>query len=468
MRTGPRRPTVPSVRVGRPYVAPTRATSCRPGWSRPTRTNGLPGVEGVAHQLEHRGALLEHGEQPAARLELVGVDVVEQGGCPADEERPAARRCQVDERRPQGVQEGRLARGQARVVDAVPQLVRTELHADKPLVQVLVRPRREPRVDGLVEREELLGDAAGRRDRHHHDERRLQHEHLDVPHRRRAEARRGHERQQASDAGEHLRRRLQRIVELAPHRREVEREPGGPRIDPSEHLLGVHVVAGARRDAPGRRVRMGEEPERLQLGELVANGRRREAEPGALDERLRADGLARRHVLLHHPPQDVALAFAQLGHLQGILREKLGRDAAAEEAAARGERELAGLDRAPDEAEPPEPVERGAVDGVLQTGGPERFVESETEQHALACARRVLERLELACGLLAARRWRRGSAAGSARSASAAPRPWRRRRCPHRGSRGRASSRGCAAPAGRDHRRRGRSWRSRTSGSRRS
>ena len=109
----------------------------------------------------------------------------------------------------------------------------------------------------------------------------------------------------------------------------------GRGIHPREHLLGVEAVAGARRDAPGGGVRMGEEPERLELGELVANGGGREAEPGALDERLRADGLARRDVLLHDPPQDVALAFAQLSHLQEFYASKLGSDAAAEEAAAR-------------------------------------------------------------------------------------------------------------------------------------
>ena len=54
---------------------------------------------------------------------------------------------------------------------------------------------------------------------------------------------------------------------------------------------------------------MREQAEPLELGELVADRRRRDVEAGTLDERLRADGLAGGDVLLHHPPQDVALAL---------------------------------------------------------------------------------------------------------------------------------------------------------------
>ena len=91
---------------------------------------------------------------------------------------------------------------------------------------------------------------------------------------------------------------------------------GGPRLLALEHLLGVEAVAGFGRDPAGRGVRMREQAERLELGELAADGRRRDAEAGALDERLRADRLAGGDVLLDDPPKDVALALADLGHLQ--------------------------------------------------------------------------------------------------------------------------------------------------------
>ena len=91
---------------------------------------------------------------------------------------------------------------------------------------------------------------------------------------------------------------------------------------------------------------MREQPERLELGELAAHGRRRDAEPGALDERLRADRLAGRDVLLDDAPQDLALARCQL-HPRPMVAadpavrrplsgQQLGGDAAAEEAPARG------------------------------------------------------------------------------------------------------------------------------------
>ena len=59
---------------------------------------------------------------------------------------------------------------------------------------------------------------------------------------------------------------------------------------------------------------MGEQAERLELGELVAHRRRGDVDACPLDERFRPDGLAGRDVLLDHAPQDLALAGGELFH----------------------------------------------------------------------------------------------------------------------------------------------------------
>ena len=56
---------------------------------------------------------------------------------------------------------------------------------------------------------------------------------------------------------------------------------------------------------------MREQPEPLELGELVPHRRRRDAEPGPLDERLRPDRLPGRDVLLDDVAEDLALALGE-------------------------------------------------------------------------------------------------------------------------------------------------------------
>ena len=67
---------------------------------------------------------------------------------------------------------------------------------------------------------------------------------------------------------------------------------GGQR-DRVDDRLDVEAVAGVGRDATGARVRVGQQPGRLELGEDVADGRAGHAEAVALDERLAADRLWR-------------------------------------------------------------------------------------------------------------------------------------------------------------------------------
>jgi len=61
-------------------------------------------------------------------------------------------------------------------------------------------------------------------------------------------------------------------------------------------------------------MRMREEPERLELCELAADGGRGDVHSRSLDERFRPDGLAGGDVLLDHPPQDLAPAEGELFH----------------------------------------------------------------------------------------------------------------------------------------------------------
>ena len=111
---------------------------------------------------------------------------------------------------------------------------------------------------------------------------------------RRLERRRRDEREQPRHLRERLGRRLQRVLDLAArHRRGRAGRTAGRGSSRSSSAVGVEPVAALGRDAAGGRVRMREQPERLELGELGADGRRRERERRALDEALRADGLAR-------------------------------------------------------------------------------------------------------------------------------------------------------------------------------
>ena len=84
---------------------------------------------------------------------------------------------------------------------------------------------------------------------------------------------------------------------------------------PLEQAVDVEAVAAVGRDPAGRGVRMCEQPEPLELGELVANGRRRRPDSGPLDEVLRAHRLPCGHVLLDDADQDLALALAEIGAL---------------------------------------------------------------------------------------------------------------------------------------------------------
>ena len=162
-----------------------------------------------------------------------------------------------------------------------------------------------------------MTDPVGCDDHGHHDVR-LEQQHLDVTDGRRLDGRRGHERQQSRELGKHVRRRLERRLELAARLGELERERRRTRLEPLEQAVGEEPVPVLRGHAAGRGVRMREQALPLELGQLAAHRRRRDVQPRPLDERLRRDRLAGRHVLLHDEAEDLALSLRQLLHYVSV------------------------------------------------------------------------------------------------------------------------------------------------------
>ena len=94
--------------------------------------------------------------------------------------------------------------------------------------------------------------------------------------------------------------RVLHLAELVPDHQLLDGRQGrvvGDRLDEV-------AVARVGRDATGRRVRVGQEAGRLEVGEDVAHGRARHAEAVALDERGRADGCRGVDVFLDDGPED--------------------------------------------------------------------------------------------------------------------------------------------------------------------
>ena len=260
----------------RPYVAPTRARSCRPGLlelvadARERPAHG----ERLREHVEQRGALLERVHQAAVGADLLRAQVVEQAGGAADVE--LALVLDLVERAADRGEERALLRRQARLVEGAREQARAEPRADQALAQVVAGPAHEPDVDRRRERVALLRDAAGRRDHDHDHDVRLQLEHVDVADGRGLERRRRDEREQPRHLRQHLGRRLERLLDLGARGGQVERELGRPRLLPREQPVDVDAVAGLGRDAPRRGVRMREQAAPLELRQLRAHGRRRD------------------------------------------------------------------------------------------------------------------------------------------------------------------------------------------------
>ena len=273
--------------------------------------------------------------------------VVEQPGGAADVELPVV----LDrvERAADRVEERPLPLRERRIVERAAQEPRAEPNAGEPLAEVVRRPEDEARVDRLGEDVALLRDAAGRGDHDDHHHVRLKRQDLDVPDRRRLERRRRDEREQPRQLREHLGRRLQRLLDLGARGGEPERQVLLARLRAREQLVDVDAVAGLGRDPAGRGVRMGQQTAPLEVGKLCPDGRRRDVEAGPLDERLRADRLPVRDVLLDDPAKDLALPLGERGVHLALMVGLRSRRAKPREATAtrRSPRRLPGTGRYP-------------------------------------------------------------------------------------------------------------------------
>ena len=190
-----------------------------------------------------------------------------------------------------------------------------------------------------------------------------------------------------------------------------ERPRGRPRLEPLEQVARVEAVAAVGRDAPCRGVRMGEQAEALELGQLVPHRRGRDVELGPLDETLRADGLAGGDVLLDDAAQDLALSWGELHvHcLEADCSAQASSSAVTAPPRKRPRRVSASVAPSPPlrEPQPLEPLERARVDRLRDAAERERLVEPQPEHQPLAAAHLVVQRLELA------RRQRRRGASAS-------------------------------------------------------
>ncbi len=310
MRRGPIRPTAPSAVDRIPYVAPTSDTS----WSWPSGELGTDvhdsssRLERLAHELEHRGTSLEQLEQPHRGLELLGARLFEQAGGAADEDLRTFFRPDLEQALSDESEKRTLTGCELRRVEPAAHRARAEALAHEPLVQILGGPGQEAAIGRLLEPEDPLRHASCRGDDDHHDARRLECQHLDVTNGRRLEGRGGDEREKPGCAREHLGRRSQRVLDLVSHPAEIDTEPVRTPFQRLDQLLGIEAVPALGGDSAGRRMRMGQETDRFELGELAAYGRGRHLEPRLLDERARPDGLSGRDVLLDHTSENLAFA----------------------------------------------------------------------------------------------------------------------------------------------------------------
>ena len=222
-----------------------------------------------------------------------------------------------------------------------------------------------------------------------------------MPHVRGLERRRRDEREQPRHLRQHLGRRLQRRLDLGARRREIEREGGRLRLELAEQLVGVVAVTALGRHASRRRVRMREQAEVLELRELGADRRRRDAQVGALDERLRADRLPGADELLDDAAENRLLPLAQLHrflHLQEILAAAQATISAVTPPPRKRPRRVSASVSPASTARPSCSARARPSASRAERSPPtrQRLVEPEAEHHAFARPRLVVQELDLA------------------------------------------------------------------------
>ena len=124
-----------------------------------------------------------------------------------------------------------------------------------------------------------------------------------------AQRRGRHEREEPRRLRQHLGRRLERGFDLAPGLAQMQVEAGRLRLEAVEQRPRVVAVPMVGRHAAGRRMRMGEEADVLELGQFVPHGGGRDPHARPCDQALRPHGHPRGHVLLDDPHEDLLLAL---------------------------------------------------------------------------------------------------------------------------------------------------------------
>ena len=183
-----------------------------------------------------------------------------------------------------------------------------EPEPDQALVEVAGRPVGETPIDRPGEREQALGDAAGRGDDDDHQDLGLEGKNLDVADGRGLNRRSGDDRHQVGDLRQRLGGDAHGLVELVAHQRQGQ---GRTRRLGREQAIDEVPVPGLGRDASGRGVGMSEETELLEVGQLVADRRRSPLKRGA--QRFAAHGRPIVEVLLDEAAQNQFLALGEHG-----------------------------------------------------------------------------------------------------------------------------------------------------------
>ncbi len=186
-----------------------------------------------------------------------------------------------------------------------------------------VQPRPQVRQRGLAERRRAvhhaLLDPAGVRDQYQHQPGRRQRQQLHVPHRGPGQRRVLHDGDLPGQLRQQPYRTAHDVVQVDGAVQEVlDGAPlgAGKRLDAGQ-LVDEEAVALVRRDAPGARVRLGDEALVLQRGHVVADRGGGDTELVPLGQRLGADRLLGPDIVLDDGAQHFESAFTEhRAHLQ--------------------------------------------------------------------------------------------------------------------------------------------------------
>ena len=243
----------------------------------------------VVEQLQQVEALLQQVDELVEVRRTLGAERLEQTGRAADEQVVRVHGAAGFEGAADGGQERPFHGAQLGADEDGVDGPRTEPPAVEALVEVVASEFRETFVDRLGEAEDPLRDAAGAGDDDHHDEVRLQRQDFDVAHRGERERWGRDDGQQLRDTAEGVRGLAQRLVELtvrplALRRRRRRRRRRAAFAAVADDGVDVVAIAGVRRHAARRGVRVCQQSLFLQQRQVVADGGGRHAEVAGLAE----------------------------------------------------------------------------------------------------------------------------------------------------------------------------------------